>query len=73
MLLAQSSFQAGSLTVSLPIIDTLEPIGGVLMGAVVFQERLATSWALAVQGLGALAAVAGIVILGRSPWVYGRM
>ncbi|GGX79623.1 DMT family transporter [Streptomyces anandii] len=73
MLLAQSSFQAGSLTVSLPIIDTLEPIGGVLMGAVVFQERLATSWALAVQGLGALAAVAGIVILGRSPWVYGRV
>jgi hypothetical protein len=67
MLLAQSSFQAGPLTISLPIIDTLEPIGGVLMGALVFQERLATSGALAVQGLGALAAVTGIVVLDRSP------
>ena len=32
LLLAQSSFQAGSLAVSLPIIDTLEPIGSVLAG-----------------------------------------
>ncbi|MFK4150026.1 DMT family transporter [Streptomyces sp. NPDC004065] len=66
MLLAQSSFQAGPLTISLPVIDTLEPIGGVLMGAVVFQERLGTSWTLAVQVIGALAAVVGIVVLGRT-------
>jgi hypothetical protein len=71
LLLAQSAFQAGSLAVSLPIIDTLEPIGGVLMGTVAFQERLATSWALAIQGLGALIAVAGIIILDRSPLVRG--
>jgi hypothetical protein len=69
LLLAQSSFQSGSLAVSLPIIDTIEPIGGVVVGAVVFNERLATSWALAVQGLAALTAVAGIIILDRSPLV----
>lgn len=68
LLLAQSSFQAGPLAVSLPFLDTVEPIGGVLIGAVVFHERLAESpWALAVQLLGALAAVTGIVLLDRSP------
>ncbi|MDX3236934.1 DMT family transporter [Streptomyces sp. ME03-5709C] len=69
LLLAQSSFQAGSLAVSLPLIDTIEPIGAVLAGAAVFHERLATSGHLAVQVLGAALAVTGIVILDRSPLV----
>ncbi|MCX5317881.1 hypothetical protein OHA03_46065 [Streptomyces sp. NBC_00154] len=69
LLLAQSSFQAGSLTISLPLIDTIEPIGAVLIGAAVFHERLATSGYLAVQILGAALAVTGIVILDRSPLV----
>ncbi|MCH0558226.1 DMT family transporter [Streptomyces sp. MUM 16J] len=69
LLLAQSSFQAGSLAVSLPLIDTIEPIGAVLIGAAVFHERLATSGYLAVQVLGAVLAVTGIVILDRSPLV----
>ncbi|MCO5989667.1 DMT family transporter [Actinoallomurus spadix] len=69
LLLAQSSYQAGSLAISLPLIDTLEPIGAVLIGTAVFQERLASSWALAVQVLGALLAVTGITILDRSPLV----
>lgn len=70
LLLAQSSFQAGSLAVSLPIIDTLEPIGSVLIGVVVFRERLAASTGdLVVQALGAAIAVIGILILDRSPLV----
>ena len=41
--LTQSSFQAGALSVSLPVIDTVEPVSAVLIGATVFSERLATS------------------------------
>lgn len=70
VLLAQSSFQSGSLAVSLPIIDTLEPIGSVLIGVAIFRERLAASADdLAVQALGAALAVTGIVVLDRSPLV----
>ncbi|ACU72419.1 integral membrane protein [Catenulispora acidiphila DSM 44928] len=69
LLLVQSSYQAGSLAISLPVIDTVEPVGSVLMGAVVFQEPLATSWALAGQVAAGALAVAGIVILSRSTLV----
>ncbi|MCO5996880.1 DMT family transporter [Actinoallomurus rhizosphaericola] len=69
LLLAQSSYQAGSLAISLPLIDTLEPIGAVLMGTLIFQERLASSGALVVQILGGVLAVTGIIILDRSPLV----
>jgi hypothetical protein len=69
LLLVQSSYQAGSLAISLPVIDTVEPLGSVLMGALVFQEPLATSWALAVQVVAGVLAIAGIVILNRSALV----
>jgi hypothetical protein len=69
LLLVQSSYNAGSLAVSLPIIDTVEPVGSVLMGAVVFAEPLATGWALAIQVMAGLLAVVGIVILSRSTLV----
>ncbi|WP_435059905.1 DMT family transporter [Streptomyces sp. bgisy060] len=68
LVLSQSAFQAGSLAVSLPIIDTLEPICAVAIGVAVFDEQLAvTVWALAVQMAGAAVAVIGVVLLGRSP------
>ncbi|MFI8100752.1 DMT family transporter [Streptomyces sp. NPDC086023] len=68
LILSQSAYQAGSLAISLPLIDCLEPVGAVLIGVAVFGEQLATStWALAVQALGAATAVTGIVILDRSP------
>jgi hypothetical protein len=66
LLLVQSSYQIGSLEVSLPVIDTVEPVGSVVMGAVVFEEPLATSWALAVQVMGAVLGIVGIVVLSRS-------
>ncbi|MFM9373568.1 DMT family transporter [Streptomyces sp. Da 82-17] len=68
LVLSQSAFQSGSLAVSLPVIDTLEPIGAVAIGLAVFDEQLAvTGWTLTVQMLGAATAVTGIVLLGRSP------
>lgn len=69
LLLVQSAYQAGSLAISLPIIDTVEPVGSVVLGAVVFAEPLATSWALVGQVAAGGLAVAGIVILSRSPLV----
>ena len=64
----QSAFQSGAILISLPIIDTIEPIGAVLIGATVFAEHIASSpVVLACQVLGGAVAVAGIVVLGRSP------
>ncbi len=66
-LLAQSAYQAGSLAVTLPVIDTVEPISGVVIGATLFHEQLATSPALlGVQLLGAAVAVTGVVLIDRS-------
>lgn len=68
LLLAASTFRAGALSASLPVIDSVEPISAVLIGTVVFGERLAASPAyLALQLAGAAVAVAGIILLGRSP------
>ncbi|WP_171109874.1 MULTISPECIES: DMT family transporter [unclassified Streptomyces] len=68
LILSQSAYQAGSLAISLPLIDTMEPMAAVLIGVAVFGEQLASStWALAVQALGAATAVLGIVLLDRSP------
>lgn len=68
LVLSQSSFQAGSLAISLPVIDTLEPIGAVLLGVAVFDERLAGSpVAVLTQTVAAGVAVLGIVLLAVSP------
>ncbi|HEX6857119.1 MAG TPA: DMT family transporter [Streptosporangiaceae bacterium] len=66
-LLDQSAFQAGALSVSLPVIDTLEPVSAVVIGAVVFGERLAASpGQLAAQLAGGVLAAGGIAALSRS-------
>ena len=61
--LTQSSFQAGALSVSLPVIDSVEPVSAVLTGATVFSERLATS---PVQLSAGAMAAGGIAALSRS-------
>jgi drug/metabolite transporter (DMT)-like permease len=67
LLLSAATFRAGPLAASLPIIDTAEPISAVLIGILVFGDRLAASPAgLALQCAGAAAAVTGIILLGRS-------
>jgi drug/metabolite transporter (DMT)-like permease len=67
ILLSTAAFQAGSLAASLPVIDTVEPVSGVIIGAMLFDERLATSPAGLVAQLGAAAVAAtGIAVLGPS-------
>ncbi len=66
-LLSQNAFRAGALSVSLPVIDTLEPVSAVVIAATVFGERLAaTPGQLAVQLTAGGVAVAGIAALSRS-------
>lgn len=70
--LSASAYKAGSLRASLPIMDTVEPVSGVLIGTLVFGERLATSPAvLMLQVAAAAGAVVGIVLLARSPLAAG--
>lgn len=66
-LFGQSAFESGALSLSLPVIDTLEPVTAVIIGATVFGERLASSAGqLALQLAGGAAAVAGIALLSHS-------
>ena len=66
LLLSASAFQAGALAASLPVMDTVEPVCGVLLGTLLFGERLAASPAgVGVQLAGTAAATAGITFLGR--------
>ncbi len=66
-LFGQSAFHAGPLSLSLPVIDTLEPVAAVILATTVFRERLASSpWQLALQLAGGALAVAGIAILSHS-------
>lgn len=67
-LFGQSAFNAGPLSVSLPVIDTVEPVSSVILGATVFGERLARSPGLLVLQLtGGAIAAAGIAVLSHSP------
>src|SRR3984957_12539991 len=66
-LFSQSSYQAASLESSLPIIDTVEPGLATVLGLVGFREHVPVDVAsLAVEALGALLAIAGVYVLGRS-------
>ena len=66
LLLSANAFQDGALAASLPVMDTVEPACGVLLGTLLFGERLAASPAgIGVQLAGAAAAIAGITLLGR--------
>ena len=67
LLLSMAAFQAGPLAATLPVMDSAEPVSGVLIGALVLGERLTASPAvLAVQLAAAAAAVGGILLLGRA-------
>jgi hypothetical protein len=66
-LYGQSAFSAGALSLSLPVIDTVEPVCAVVIGATVFGEQLASSpLNLGFQMAGAAAAVIGIWVLSSS-------
>jgi drug/metabolite transporter (DMT)-like permease len=66
-LYGQSAFSSGALSLSLPVIDTVEPVCAVVIGATVFGEQLASSpLDLAFQMTGAAAAIIGIALLSSS-------
>jgi hypothetical protein len=66
-LFGQSAYGSGALSLSLPVIDTVEPVAAVTIGATVFGERLASAAPLQViQLAGGALAVAGIAVLSRS-------
>ncbi|MFI7130321.1 DMT family transporter [Nonomuraea sp. NPDC050153] len=70
LLLNQSAFDAAPLQISLPATTVAEPICGIVLGVAIFAERLlVTPAALAGEVAGLVAMVAGIVILGRSPYL----
>jgi drug/metabolite transporter (DMT)-like permease len=68
--LVQSAFDAAPLRVSLPAATVAEPLTGIVLGVVVFGERLRVSpGPLAAEVIGLTAMVVGIVILGHSPYL----
>jgi drug/metabolite transporter (DMT)-like permease len=70
--LAQSAYEAGSLSASLPTMAIGEPVIGILIGLVALGERLSTSpAALVLESAGAAVMVWGAWLLARSPLVCG--
>ena len=66
--LMQSAFNAGPLQVSLPAISAGEPLVGILLGVLVFGDRIqVTPGALAIQAGGIAALVVGVILVGRAP------
>jgi drug/metabolite transporter (DMT)-like permease len=67
---SQSAYQAAPITCSMPVFDVVEPVVAVLIGALVLDERLVISgMSPLLEVAGALAAIAGVVGLARSPVV----
>jgi drug/metabolite transporter (DMT)-like permease len=67
LLLAQSAFEAGPLQASLPAITASEPLAGIAVGVVVFQEHLHVDpAALGLEVCGLVAMVAGVLLVGTS-------
>jgi hypothetical protein len=66
--LMQSAFNAGPLNVSLPAISAGEPLVGILLGVIVFGDRVQdTPGMLAMQAGGIAALVVGVIMVGRAP------
>jgi drug/metabolite transporter (DMT)-like permease len=66
--LMQSAFSVGPLPQSLPAIAAGEPVVGMLLGVLVFGDRIQiTPGELALQAAGIAALIAGVIIDGRAP------
>jgi drug/metabolite transporter (DMT)-like permease len=66
--LMQSAFNAGPLQQSLPAIAAGEPLVGLLLGVLVFGDRIQISTGeLALQAGGIVALIAGVIMVGRAP------
>ena len=68
LLLMQSAFNAGPLHSSLPTITAGEPVAGILLGIVVFGDRISLSpGSLAMHAGGLAALVVGVILVARAP------
>ncbi len=68
LLLIQSAFQAGPLAVSMPITDALSPATAIVIGVMLFGERLDSSPAHVTIALGAaVVLILAIAVLDTSP------
>ena len=68
ILLMQSAFNAGPLHASLPTITAGEPVAGILLGIVIFGDRISLSPASLATHAGGLAAlVVGVILVARAP------
>ena len=66
--LMQSAFSAGPLQLSLPAISAGEPVVGILLGVLVFGDRIQISpGQLALQAGGIFALIVGVILVGRAP------
>jgi drug/metabolite transporter (DMT)-like permease len=66
--LMQSAFNAGPLNESLPAISAGEPLVGLLLGVIVFGDRIqVTPGLLAMQAAGIVALVVGVIMVARAP------
>jgi drug/metabolite transporter (DMT)-like permease len=66
--LMQSAFSSGPLQHALPAIAAGEPLVGMLLGVLVFGDRIQISTGeLALQASGVAALVAGVIMVGRAP------
>jgi drug/metabolite transporter (DMT)-like permease len=73
LLLAQSAFEAGPLQASLPALTASEPLAGIALGIVVFQEHLRIDpVAIGLEICGLIAMVAGVLLVGTSA-TFDRM
>jgi drug/metabolite transporter (DMT)-like permease len=70
---SQSAYQSGPIAYSMPLHDLLEPTVAVVIGIAALHERIPLDpRSLAIIGIGAAMACAGIVTLSRSPVVHGE-
>jgi drug/metabolite transporter (DMT)-like permease len=66
--LMQSAFNSGPLQLSLPAISAGEPVVGILLGVLVFGDRIQISpGELALQAGGIAALIVGVILVGRAP------
>jgi hypothetical protein len=71
--LMQNAFSAGPLHASLPTIAAGEPVAGIVLGIVVFGDRVQISpGMLAIEASGIAALIVGVVLVARSS-AFGRL
>lgn len=71
VLTLQNAYQAGSLAISQPGVTIVDPVLAVVLGTVLFGERLRSGWFLLPEIVGVAGIVIGVLVLSRSSTVTG--